>query len=284
MTPSAWLTTTMAVGGVTLFALATTTLSGCAGPTAVVAAPGERAVATRVETLGTPDGGYQTQAVTDAQGVAHLVYLKGDAGGADLFYRRRENGAWTAPLQVGPAGGAVGAGTIRGPQLTLGRGGRVHVAWFGSAKSGVTGPEGSAPLLYSRLNEGGGGFEPARNLMGATTSLDGGPGIAADQTGNVYVVWHAAERKGQTEAARKVWISRSTDDGKSFSRETTAWNEATGVCPCCSTEAFADSKGTVYALYRMAANRTERDMVLLTSTDQGRTFKGSRIDAWPVDT
>lgn len=81
-----------------------------------------------------------------------------------------------------------------------------------------------------------------------------------------------------------MWIAKSADDGKSFTRETLAWNEPTGVCPCCSTEAFADSKGVLYALYRMAANRSERDMVLLTSRDQGRTFVGNRIDPWPVDT
>jgi len=222
--------------------------------------------------------------VADAQGVIHLVYLKGEAGGADLFYRRRKSSEWSEPLPVGPAGGAVGAGTIRGPQLALGRGGKVHVVWFGSDKSGMKGPEGSAPLLYSRLNESGSAFEPARNLMGSTTSLDGGPGIAADGAGNVYLIWHAAEFKGQGEAARKVWIARSADNGKSFSREASAWKEPTGVCPCCSTEAFADSKGTLYALYRMAANRSERDMVLLTSGDQGRTFQGKRIDPWPVDT
>ncbi|MGV3722612.1 MAG: hypothetical protein ACO1SX_17035, partial [Actinomycetota bacterium] len=275
----------LAVGGLLPGVLAPALISGCGTGTAPVrAASAAPPASRRVETLRAPDGGYQAQAAVDGRGVTHVVYLMGEAGGADLFYRRRENGARAAPLQVRPGGGAVGARTIRGPQLALGRSGRAHVVWFGSAKSGVIGPEGSAPLLYSRLNEGGGGFEPARNVMGSTTSLDGGPGIAADQAGNVYVVWHAAEKKGQTEAARKVWVARSTDDGKSFSRETAAWNEATGVCPCCSTEAFADSKGAVYALYRMAANRTERDMVLLTSTDQGRTFNGSRIDAWPVDT
>jgi hypothetical protein len=213
-----------------------------------------------------------------------IAYLKGADGGADLFYARRGGSQWSAPIRIGKPGTAVPAGTIRGPQLAVGKGGRVHIVWFGSKQSGMNGPEGSAPLLYTRTDDSGTAFEPERNLMQVTTALDGGPGVAADGEGNVYVAWQAGEKKGQGEAARRLWIARSTDEGKSFSKEAPAWDEPTGACPCCSTEVFADSKGRVYAFYRMAANRSERDMVLVTSTDRGRTFRGTRIDPWPVDT
>lgn len=256
-----------------------TAVTGC-GETPVV-----RAAADRVEIVRVPDGGIQPQAVADAKGVAHLVYLKGDPRASDVYYVRRQGTSWSTPLRVNSRpGSAVAAGTIRGPQLALGKNGRVHVVWFGSGQSGIQGPEGSAPLLYTRLDDSGTRFEPERNLMQSTTALDGGPGVAADSSGNVHVAWQAAPRKGAGEANRALWIARSTDDGKSFTREAPAWSEPTGACPCCSTEVFADSKGAVYALYRMAANRTERDMVLLASADRGRTFTGARIDPWPVPT
>jgi hypothetical protein len=68
-------------------------------------------------------------------------------------------------------------GTIRGGHLAVDKGNRVHVVWFGAARS--SGSDG-APLLYTRLNEAGTAFEPQRNLMQFTTMLDGGGSIGAD--------------------------------------------------------------------------------------------------------
>ncbi|MCC2668695.1 MAG: hypothetical protein K0Q72_1166 [Armatimonadetes bacterium] len=249
-------------------------------------APPAAAAGPKIELVRPPDGGLQCQAATDAAGVVHLVYLKGPASASDVYYARRSGSAWTTPLRVNSKpGSAVATGTIRGPQLALGRKGRVHVVWFGSAQSGARGPDDSAPLLYSRLNEAGAAFEPQRNLMQGTAALDGGPGIAADPAGNVYVAWQAATAgaKSAGEDRRQLWIARSGNDGERFTPELAAWSEPTGACPCCSTEAFVDSKGTLYVQYRMSSNRTQRDMVLLVSTDRGRTFRGRRVDPWPID-
>lgn len=244
------------------------------------------AAGARVEITRAPEGGYQCQVAVDSQGTIHLVYVKGDPKAGDIYYCRREGTGWSAPLRVNSrAGSAVAMGTIRGPQLAVGKGGKVYVVWFGSAEAGVKGPADSAPLLYTRLNDAGSAFEPQRNLMQSTTSLDGGPGIAADTAGNVYVAWQATDEreKGEGPGKRQLWVARSGDGGQSFSREARAWEQPLGACPCCSTEAFVDGKGTLYVLYRMAANRTERDTVLLVSADHGRTFRGKRVDPWPID-
>jgi len=240
-----------------------------------------------VEAVKTPDGGYQSQAAVDARGGAHLVYLKGDPQACDVFYVRREAGkaAWTAPLRVNSRpGSALAVGTIRGPHLAVGKGGRAHVLWFGSAKAGVKGPGDSAPLLYARLNDGGTAFEPQRNLMQHTRMLDGGGSIAADASGGVYAAWHAADEKSEGEGARRLWVARSTDEGRTFSREASAWSQPTGACACCSTKAFADSTGALYLLYRSAAAQVNRDMYLLTSMNRGETFQGAAVDPWKVDT
>ena len=240
-----------------------------------------------VEVLRTPDGGIQPQAVTDAHGVTHLIYYGGEAGAGDLFYRRRAGvrAAWSDALRVnGVPGSAVAAGTIRGGQLAIGKNGRIHVVWFGSDRSGHRGPEGSAPLLYARLNDAGTAFEPEKNLMRSTTELDGGPSVAADRSGNVYVAWHASERKGAGEENRRLWLARSADDGKTWAREVAVNPEPSGACPCCSTKVFADREGAVYVLYRAAKGKTDRGMVLLTSTDHGTAFRSQRVDPWNVDT
>ena len=91
----------------------------------------------------------------------------------------------------------------------------------------------NSPMLYARLADDGKTFEPQRNVITKYAGLDGGASIAADNGGNVFVAWHAPTSKGAGEAARRVWVSRSTDDGKTFAPETALSSDSTGVCGCC---------------------------------------------------
>src|SRR5580765_7211653 len=190
----------------------------------------------KVTTLRTPENGIQPQAAVDAQGVVHLIYFKGDPKGGDIFYTRRERGQreFSKAIQVNShARTAIAIGTIRGAQLAIGKNGRVHVAWDGMGE-GVSALPGSrkdqSPLFYTRLNDAGTAFEPERNVITYAYGLDGGSSVAADPQGNVYVVWHAPG-PGNTngEAGRAVFIARSSDDGKTFQRETAALVQTTGA-------------------------------------------------------
>src|SRR5438094_29356 len=88
-----------------------------------------------VNVVRTPDGGIQPQALMDGKGNLHLLYFKGDPAAGDLYYVRGDKGKgqFTAPRRVNSQpGSAIAVGSIRGGQLALGKGGRVHVAWNGS--------------------------------------------------------------------------------------------------------------------------------------------------------
>src|SRR5262245_16156548 len=96
---------------------------------------GAATVAGKPTMLRTPNGGVQPQAVIDAKGVMHLVYLKGEDGECDVFYVRKEPGRdrFAEPIRVNSVpGSAVATGTIRGAHIALGKNGRLHVAWNGS--------------------------------------------------------------------------------------------------------------------------------------------------------
>jgi hypothetical protein len=235
-----------------------------------------------------PGKGIQPQAVVDAQGNLHLIYFEGDPRGGDLQYIRREAGAreFTAPVRVNSQhGSAVAAGTIRGGQLAVGRGGRVHVAWNGAMKAVPRNPIAGHPMLYTRLNDAGSAFEPQRNLMTKSAILDGGGTVAADARGNVYVAWHAeGQDLPRSEAQRRVWVSISTDDGATFAAEKPAWDEPTGACGCCGMRGFADQAGNAYFLYRAATRKSNRGMYLLHSSDRGLSFAGRALDQWRIDT
>jgi hypothetical protein len=120
-----------------------------AGPACVGAA--DEAPSVRVVEI--PGGGVQPEAVVDPSGTVHLVFLRGEPSAADVYYASWKPGA----AGFGPAirvnsepGSAIAIGTIRGAQVALGRGGRVHVAWNGTMKDKPANPLGGSPMLYAR--------------------------------------------------------------------------------------------------------------------------------------
>ena len=240
-----------------------------------------------------PNQGIQPQAVMDGAGTLHLLYYVGDPMHGDLFYVKSSDSGvtWSSPLRVNrEAGSAIAAGTIRGGQIAIGRNHRLHVAWNGSSEGKSKGPlnpeseQHGAPMLYSRLNDARTAFERERSLMIRTFGLDGGGTVAADSAGNVYVAWHGkAPAAAKGEAGRRVWVAESHDDGKTFAAERTAWNQPTGACGCCGMAMFADTKGSVRALYRSATESVHRDIYLLTSHDQARGFEGRKLHPWEIN-
>ena len=238
-----------------------------------------------VKIIRTPDGGIQPQVVVGRDGVVHLIYFKGADDAGDIYYVRKgpRDADFSKPIRVNSfPGSAIAIGSVRGAQIALGRGGRVHVSWLGSDKAQPRGPGNSTPMLYARLNGAGTAFEPQKNVMQFAVGLDGGGSVAADQSGNVYVVWHGNPDKNG-EVNRRVWVARSRDGGKTFEREVAANKDPTGACGCCGLRAFADDQGTLYILYRAAREAIHRDMYLLVSTDHGNTFKSDLVSQWELN-
>lgn len=252
-----------------------------------------------VKHVRTPDGGIQPQAAVDSRGVVHLIYYKGEGRGGDILYVRQEPGqeTFSKPIQVNSQPkSAMAAGTIRGAQLAVGKNGRVHVAWNGHAPAAHSPSDHSpgghtsekpawmkAPMLYTRLNDAGTAFEPERDVITAARGLDGGGSVAADERGNVLVFWHAP-KPGNTngEAGRAVFVTRSTDEGKTFVPEKLAITKPTGACGCCGMKAFADGHGNVFALYRAASEKVNRDEILLVSRNHGADFEIALAHPWKV--
>jgi hypothetical protein len=233
-----------------------------------------------------PNGAIQPQAVVDSKGIAHIIYFRAGPteGLGDLYYVRIAPGDSRppSPIRVNSERNSAGCvGTVRTAQIALGEGDRVHVVWNGL---GPKGPNGypTAYEAYTRLNDAGTAFEPQRNLITWAKGVDGGGSVAADRQGDVYVMWHALAN-AKDEAGRAVFVARSTDNGATFARETRANPDPTGACGCCGMRAFIDDKGVLYAVYRTATNKVERDTALLVSRDKGLTFSERRLHPWHID-
>src|SRR5262249_4764455 len=182
----------------------------------------------RIDVLRTPGGGIQPRAAVDEHGTLHLVYFEGDPAKGDLEYVRSSDGGKTfgTPVKVASAPNAVALGNVRGAELAVGRGGRVHVVWNGAAGGKALG----APRRYARLDDSGVRFEPERDLAGEHHGLDGGGAVAADAAGNVWVVWQAPDGApgGKGESGRRVFVARSRDDGATFEHEVAASASGSG--------------------------------------------------------
>ncbi len=243
-----------------------------------------------------PHEGIKPSAAFDSAGVLHLVYFSGPTDGGDAFYvTSKDHGLnFSTPLRVNSQVKSVmGVSSIRGPRMALGKDGAVHVLWNGVSEALPKAPLNPAlptdskfngiPLLYTRLDESRRAFEPQRNLMEKSCSIDGGSTITADDSGNVYAIWHAMPLTGGKESDRTVWMRKSTDNGKTFADETSILPAPSGVCGCCSLAAQSSPAGEIAVLFRSAAgDGMERPMNLLVSKDHGTTFSRTALDEWPL--
>ncbi len=243
----------------------------------------------KVSIFRTPQGGVQPEVAVDESGRIHLVYLYGDPGAADIGYVCRDPGAqsFSKPIRVNSEpGSAIAVGTVRGAHLALGRPGQVHVGWNGSSKAAPKGPGNSVPMLYSRLGNDGRSFEPQRNLMRLTAGLDGGGTVAADPSGNVYVVWQGQQVvKGKADSGeekRRVYLAQSSDGGATFTPERAISPAVTGACGCCGMAALANHSGELFLMYRTARAIVHRDMMLLVSKDRAKRFKAVNLQRWEI--
>lgn len=241
----------------------------------------------KVSLVRVPNKGIQPQVVVDTKGIVHAIYFLGEPGNGDVFYVRSEDSGanFSSPLRVNSQPGSIIAiGSIRGAHLAIGKNGRPHVSWMGSSKAEPKAPSQSAPVLYTRLNDQRTAFEPQRNVIQTAVGLDGGGSLAADESGNVWVAWHAPELGTRGEANRRVWTAHSTDEGQTFSPEKPVSADSTGVCGCCGMRAFSDNKGNVFMLYRSATDVIHRDSYLLVSRDKGKQYQSIKLDPWNVGT
>ena len=213
-----------------------------------------------VTTLRVPDGGLQPQAAVDERGVLHLVYVTGDPMHSDVQYVRSHDGGrkFGKSTRVNThAGSALAVGTVRGPHMALAKGGRVHVAWMGSAKAKPKAAGKHAPMLYARQRDDG-TFEPERNVITKYVGLDGGGSVGADAAGNVYVAWHAPGIPGGDEGTRRVFVARSADEGATFAPEQAVTDRGLGACGCCGMRVLGTAAGMV-GLFRTATEQVHRD-------------------------
>ena len=236
---------------------------------------------TNIVTQPVPFDGKRAKTLTDSEGNVHL--LCNNKG--DLFYSRLAQGeeGFSQPVQVNsiPKSAAIG-------ELAVGKGGRVHVVYHGNIhyvrsqmkeKRKLNGAD-IKYTFYSRMNDSGTAFEGQRDISANVWGFDGGCTIAADGDGGVYVFMGGVTKKGK-ETDRRVYLTVSNDGGDEFA-EPRPIDLGKGVCMCCHLKAQYTASGSLMLAYRVAEDSVNRDSYLLTSEDQGTTFKQTALDQWQL--
>ncbi len=100
--------------------------------------------------------------------------------------------------------------------------------------------------------------------------------LTAAPDGSLLATWLEA-RQGKS----GVWMSRSTDGGKTWSENRAIYSDPT--CPCCRTSVAIASDGAMYVAWRAILAGDIRDVVVTRSRDGGATWSApvrTREDGW----
>jgi hypothetical protein len=231
-----------------------------------------------VKTLRVPHGGEVPEVVLDGEGVLHMTYGWGLPGNGYYVCSRDGGKSFTEPVQLNHDPDTVTTGRERGPKLALGKGGVIHVVWMGYYKK-------AGGIIYTRSTDGGKTFEPERNLLDTKTGCDNAT-VAADRDGNVFVLWTDGRLGNDADnpTASPIFLARSTDNGKTFSKNLPLHHDYPGrACGCCRLESQVGGDN-LYIAFR-GGYKSIRDPFLLKGPKGENDFKSVPIstDDWKAD-
>jgi hypothetical protein len=239
-------------------------LAAAAAITLAAASP-VGSVSESVRVLKTPSGGEVPDAEIDVSGTIHVAYVKGD----NAFYAKSvEGNEFTEPVRINSEPNTVHpANMFRGPDVAVGKNGRVHVIWYVNAYQRKR-PHNEWGVFYSYFDPGSDQFAPPKNLNRKPSD---NYSLAADEQGNVAVVW----------MAEQLFLTFSKNNGKSFETETVS---AADPCECCASRALFDRDGTLLIAYRDKANNA-RNMHLLGRERITNAFANRRLSTteWEIN-
>lgn len=227
-------------------------------------------------------------------GTAYVVWVEHrDKKEADVMLARvdGEGQMKGAPVRINPKAGEATAWRGDPPTVAVASDGTIYVGWTAR----VSAPVYANDLYLSVSRDGGRSFEPpvrvnddGKAVAHAMHSL----AVGADN--RIYLAWldernvvfpppgQDGKKMEQMEANRDVFVSYSSDGGRSFSPNRKI---ATDACPCCKTAITASRDGHVFASWRQVLPGDYRHIALSASTDGGQTFSQPVIvsdDRWII--
>jgi hypothetical protein len=209
-----------------------------------------------------------------------VAWVSAPGGGSDgsLHVSVTPSGA-TEPLPTATVRDPLGAIEAHGeapPQLAADSSGAISVLYtVGKEIPGQRWPVSALRFVRS-TDRGRSWGEPVTINDGTEFGSHNFHALTVAPDGALLATWLEA-RQGKS----GVWLSRSSDDGRTWSENRAIYSDPT--CPCCRTSVAVSGDGTIYVAWRAILDGDVRDVVVTRSSDGGSSWSAParvRADGW----
>lgn len=213
------------------------------------------------------------------------IYTAPAERGADLFFVTSADvgETWSEPQRVNNVPGEVSDHGENSPQFFLSPD-EMTIYTFWNARDA----KGGSHVRFSRGGAMMTTWSPAVTIDDdPAPNSHGFQGAAVGPDGTLYAAWldmrdaEAAKTGDYTASAASVYLTKSTDGGKTWSKNQRL---ATDVCPCCRVS-FGFVGGRVVVSWRAVITGDIRDIHFVSSADKGSTWtkpKPIAVDNWKI--
>ena len=239
------------------------------------AAPATRSA---VHHLRSPGTGRDPRLVVGASDALYMAYVAsaGEGGGSNLLFASTEDDGdtFSPPLRVNDEPAEVRSHGENSPVLRLGPGHEFYAVWVGRDD-----------IRFARSIDFGHSFTKAISVNDDTGDAPQSyPDLAVAPGGELMAVWlDFRPGQGTPQGTASVFVARSTDCGATFGPNVRL---SIGACPCCRPVVVAGKDGAVHVAWRHVFPESQRDFVVASSSDGGRTFGAPvrvHADGWAID-
>lgn len=228
------------------------------------------------------DGKFNPSVVSDTRGGFYLAYIQRTNGSSNVMIRHSTDGkSFSDPVRVGDREGDATVRNENPPKIAIAPNGNVYVCWANERA------RWKGDIRFARSTDGGKSFSASITINSDAEKEPTGhafQSVAVDRTGRIYVAWIDERNKKAGDRGAEIWMSQSTDGGKTFSSDHKIISD---VCECCRTNIQIDSAGRLFLAYRTVPSTGPmyRDIIVARSADGGKTFTPVKVseDGWEVN-